>query len=220
MSIFIEDIYDSFKKKLENNNIFKTGKFDITQKSDIFLFSDFIYFLIRFDFRTGKKGIYTMIWNETFVPKPKKNLASDDFILNWEDKDLKFIYKGIKKREPIIIENIDNYINQLISDTTQLKDKYDCFDIVKYLKVDKYYSSFFIKSHWEKLSDYICDILCSNPFQEIYSVLYKDFTHEPLDKNDIKNILDDLHFFNFEIDSIAEIKKRFLSIYIRASHFS
>ena len=69
-----------------------------------------------------------MIWNETFVPKPKKNLASDDFILNWEDKDLKFIYKGIKKREPIIIENIDNYINQLISDTTQLKDKYDCFD--------------------------------------------------------------------------------------------
>lgn len=104
MSIFIEDIYDSFKKKLENNNIFKTGKFDITQKSDIFLFSDFIYFLIRFDFRTGKKGIYTMIWNETFVPKPKKNLASDDFIFNLEDKNLKFIYKGLKKENLLLLK--------------------------------------------------------------------------------------------------------------------
>ncbi len=45
-----------------------------------------------------------MIWNETFVPKPKKNLASDDFILNWEDKDLKFIYKGIKKESLLLLK--------------------------------------------------------------------------------------------------------------------
>ena len=220
LSIFIEDIYDSFKKRFENNNIFKTEKFDITQKSDIYLFSDFIYFLIRFDFSKGKKGFYTMIWNETFVPKPFKNYTSDDLILKFEGKNLKFIHKGITKREPIIIENIDNYINKLIIDTIQQKDKYDCFDIVEYLKVDKYYSSIFIKSHWEILSDYFCDILYSKPIQEIYSKIYNDSKHEPLDKNDFKKILDDLHFFNFEVDSVAETKKRFLSIYVQASLFS
>ena len=43
----------------------------------------------------------------------------------------------------------------------------DLYELERFLKFDKY-DYIFIKSHWDILSDYIADILCSKTIKDIY----------------------------------------------------
>ena len=83
--------------------------------------------------------------------------------------------------------------------------------------MDKYYSSIFIKSNWNVFSNYITDILLSPAIQQIYLNIYSSQKHVPLNRNDIIQILEELHFFNYQTDFVAEAKKKFLFIYFQAS---
>ena len=164
LGIFIDEIFFNFKEKFEKNTIFKTKKYEITQKNDIYLFSDFIFFLMRFNFYDEGTDIYISLWKETFSPKikEKKDYKSQNLILNYINNDLKIIYK--KKNGTVredIIKNIDYYLDELVDEIKKSKNKFDCFKKINYLKMDKYYSSIFIKSHWNELSNYIGDILLS-----------------------------------------------------------
>ena len=224
LSKFINEIFLAFQEKFsKNSNIFTTDKYENEQKSDIYLFTDFIFFLIRFNFKEFHKYFYIKIWKETFSPvfNPKDDYAIRDLMLKYIDNDLLIIYKNEDgSDDEIKIKNIDFYIPKLIDDIKENnKDKINCFETMKYLKMDKYYSSIFIKSKWEIISNYIIEILLSPTLQDIYSRLYYSKEHVSLNKNDMKKIMDNLHFFNFRTNFVAETKKRFLFIYIQASLF-
>ena len=222
LSKFISKLFISFTDKFENNSsIFKTDKYDNNQKSDIYLFSDFIFFLIRFNF-TNQISHYIEIWKETFSKNSnlnKKDFDSLELNLQYMNNDLNITYKNNgDKEDEEIIKNIDYYIPYLIDEIIKNpEDKIDIFETMKYLKIDKYYSSIFIKSNWEKISDYIIEILLSPTIQEIYSEIDSSIKRVALNKDDMRKILDDLHYFNFKTNFVAETKKRFLFVYIQAS---
>ena len=81
LGIFIDEIFLNFKEKFENNTIFKTKKQELNQKNDIYLFTDFIFFLMKFNFYDEGTGIYISIWKQTFSPKikDKKRLSIPKF---------------------------------------------------------------------------------------------------------------------------------------------
>ena len=189
LGIFIDEIFFNFKEKFEKNTIFKTKKYEITQKNDIYLFSDFIFFLMRFNFYDEGTDIYISLWKEIFSPKikEKKDYKSQNLILNYINNDLKIIYKrknGTVREDTI--KNIDYYLDELVDEIKKSKNKIDCFKTINYLKMDKYYSSIFIKSHWNELSNYIGDILLSPTLQQIYSSIYSSKNHIELNRDDIK----------------------------------
>ena len=222
LSKFIDKIFLAFQEKFsKNSNIFTTDKYENEQKSDIYLFTDFIFFLIRFNFKDSHISFYIKIWKETFSPvfNPKDDYAIRDLMLKYIDNDLLIIYKNEDgSDDEIKIKNIDFYIHKLIDDIKENTiDKINCFEKMKYLKIDKFYSSIFIKSKWEIISNYIIEILLSQTLQDIYSRLYYSKEHVALNESDMKKIMDNLHFFNFRTNFVAETKKRFLFIYIQAS---
>jgi len=221
LGYFIDEIFLNFKEKFENNTIFKTKKYEIMQKNDIYLFTDLIFFLMRFDFYDESTVIYISIWKETFSPiiKEKEGYKSQDLILNYINNDLIIISKkknGTIRHEDII-KNIDYYIDEFNDEIKKYKGKINCFKKINYLKMDKYYSSIFIKSNWNVFSNYITDILLSPAIQQIYLNIYSSQKHVPLNRNDIIQILEELHFFNYQTDFVAEAKKKFLFIYFQAS---
>ena len=226
MAGFINGIYSDFEGKFKSNDIFTTIEYKNSQRNDIYLFTDFIFFLIRFNFSVDSKiGIYKVIWKETFSPKirEKKDFISQDLLLKYDNNDLIIVPQqtAAGKQVEDKIENIDNYIDGFVEEIKLFNNKIDCFQKINFLKMDKYYSSIFIKSNWNVLSDYITDILLSPTLKEIYKSLYSDKKQfVPLKREDIKQIMDDFHFFNFSTDSVAETKKRFLSIHIQASFTS
>ena len=221
LGIFIDEIFLNFKKKFENNTIFKTKKFEIAQKNDIYLFSDFIFFLMKFNFNDDDMVIYAYIWKETFSPilKEKNDYISKDIILKYNNNDLMIILqnKDGTKENIDTIKNIDYYIADFINEIKKYGGNIDCFKKINYLKMDKYYSDIFIKYNYNELSNYIADILLSPTLQQVYSSIYASKKHVELKRDDIKQVLDDLHFFNYATDFFAETKKRFLFIYFQAS---
>jgi len=221
LGIFIDEIFLNFKKKFENNTIFKTKKFEIAQKNDIYLFSDFIFFLMKYNFKDDDMAIFASIWKETFSPilKEKKDYISQDLILKYINNDLMVILqnKDGTKEHKDTIKNIDYYTDEFVNVIKTYKGNIDCFKKINYLKMDKYNSSIFIKFKWNELSNYIVDILLSPTIQQIYSIIYDSKKHVELKRDDIKQVLDDLHFFNYSTDFVAETKKRFLFIYFQAS---
>jgi len=221
LGIFIDRIFSNFKEKFENNIIFTNKDYDINQKNDIYLFSDFIFFLMKFNFNDDDMFIYASIWKETFSSKlkEKKDYISKDIILKYINNDLMVILQYIDDTKENIdtIKNIDDYVDDFINELKKYKGNIDCFKRINYLKMDKYYSDIFIKHNWNELSNYITDILLSPTLQQIYSSIYSSKKHVELKRDDIKQVLDDLHFFNYATDFVAETKKRFLFIYFQAS---
>ena len=82
----------------------------------------------------------------------------------------------------------------------------DVFELAKYLKIDKLDSNIFIKKHWNELSDYIADILCSPTIKSVYKKLFNSDSLFPT-KVDIKKILNNIRFFSYHTDAVVETKK-------------
>ena len=80
--------------------------------------------------------------------------------------------------------------------------------------MDKLEEHAFIKSNWDILCDYISDILTSKAVKSTYVELHKSELLFP-SKEEIINILNNMRFFNYNTDFVAETKKRFLYIYIQ-----
>ena len=102
-------------------------------------------------------------------------------------------------------------LNNIVNSTLMLHD----FDLDKYLRMDKLDSDLFIKRHWDDLINYFADIFCSRTITSIIKFLYPNDSIF-LDKKLIINILNNIRFFNYMTDFIAETKKRYLSIYMRS----
>ena len=187
MSTFINNIYNSFKKKFENNDIFKYDKYNEIQKNDIYLFQDFIYFLSKFNFNnTDQMNFYSLVWEETFCPLSLKDIneIGNNFIMKQINKDLKITLNG----KDVLIKNIDNYISDVQNIIKYFISIYkrvpDLYELERFLKFDKY-DYIFIKSHWDILSDYIADILCSKTIKDIYKNMH-NMDLLITDKNQIK----------------------------------
>ena len=176
---YISLCFNSFSEYIDSLGIF----------IDEIFFNDFIFFLMRFNFYDEGTDIYISLWKEIFSPKikEKKDYKSQNLILNYINNDLKIIYKrknGTVREDTI--KNIDYYLDELVDEIKKSKNKIDCFKTINYLKMDKYYSSIFIKSHWNELSNYIGDILLSPTLQQIYSSIYSSKNHIELNRDDIK----------------------------------
>ena len=92
-----------------------------------------------------------------------------------------------------------------------------------YLRIDKYDSCLFLKKAWEKLSDYISDILTSPVINSIFSlVCEKENENEKIlfhcfNKFEIKEIINNIRFFNFDSDFSGSTKSRLLLIYAQSN---
>ena len=178
-----------------------------------------MFFLTKFNFiNKDQLYFYSIIWQETFCPIPLRdiNIVENNYIMFLDNNDLKIVCKGKEN----IIKNINNYSSKLLDtlrwNISLFNNIPDLYELDKYLKFDKYDSNLFIKSHWIVLSDYIAEIICSDTIQNIYKEIYH-INIVISDKNQVKKILDNLRFFNYETGFIAETKKIFLSIYIESN---
>ena len=157
-----------------------------------------MYFLTKFNFNNiDQMNFYSLIWGETFYPihLNEINESGKNFTMKLIGNDLKITLKG----EDSYVKNINYYISDVKDFIKNFINFYqripDLYELDKFLKFDKY-NNVFIKSHWNLLSDYIADILCSETIKEIYKQMYNmDLIKS--DKIQIKKILDSLKFFNY-----------------------
>ena len=222
LSGFIANIFESFQKRFENNIIFVDNKYQLSHKKDINLFTDFIFFLIKFDFENSVQiDQYEDIWEDTF----SGTCASQDDLINKKKISMKLINNDtleVKKygftSKTFIIENVNNYsINGLTGYLVNYKNNLDIYELNNCLKIDCYNTELFIKKNWNKFSNYICDILCSPTLKSAFS---KTFSFEPIilkNKEYLLKILNEIRFFSFKTNFTAETKKRLLLIYIQAN---
>ena len=216
LSKFIEDLYLKFQTRFKKSEIFINEYYIKNEEGDIGLFRDFIYFLKNFRFIIDDIITETKIWRETFEPTvlegQKYHSKEDALTITRKDNSL-IITQQVGQ---LVIPNIDEYTNPLMPEIKKGINYLDVFELTKYLKKDKYDSNIFIKKHWNILSDYIADILCSPTIKSAYIKLFKSES-QFLTKRDIKKILNNMRFFSFNTDAVAETKKRFLSIYMEAT---
>ena len=216
LSEFINNIYLKFQTRFGKSGIFINEYYNENEKGDIGLLTDFIYFLKNFRFVKADIFTQTEIWSETFEPTilEDQNYKSKKVELTITRKDNNLIITRHKNQ--LVIPNIDEYTNPLMTEIKKGINVLDVFELSKYLKIDKYDSNIFIKKHWNELSDYIDDILCSPTIKSSYKKLFDSDSLFP-SKGDIKKILNDMRFFSYKTDSVAETKRRFLSIYMEAN---
>ena len=218
LSLFIKLIFEAFLYKFENNDIFKKEKYEIAQQKDIDLIRDFIFFLNKFNFiELRKMKLFSVNWKETFYQTPFniENYKMENVQIKLNNNDLNIIFPGGK----IDLINIDNYCSNLAKIIKFRIETFgsgmDIFEKEVNLKMDKIFEKIFLKSHWDELSDYISGILCS----ETMKTIYQDIYGIPMiikDKNQIKKILNNVRFFNYRTNFVAETKNKFLYIYIRS----
>ena len=216
LSKFINNIYYKFQARFKKSCIFTKEYYIENEKGDIGLFTDFIYFLKNFRFIKDDIITQKKIWSETFestVLEDQNYYSKDDELaITRKDNDLIITQHNNK----LVIPNIDDYTNPLMSEIKKGINIMDVFELTKYLKKDKYDSNIFIKKHWNELSDHIADILCSPTIKSAYKKLFNSDSLFPT-KGDIQKILNNMRFFSYNTDAIAETKKRFLSIYMEAN---
>lgn len=216
LSSFISDIYNDFLFLFDKDEIFLSKNYKENQKNKINLLSDFFSYLINYDFTSGMDLLfYSQIWNDTF-----KHKSFDETEISLIEK-ISFKKQGENLKVQIRhhnheIKNIENYfiknmLVNIVNTTSMLKD----FDLDKYLRMNKYDSDLFVKSHWNDLLNYLVDIFCSKTITSLIKFLYPNDSIF-LDKKIIVNILNNIRFFNYMTKFIAETKKRYLSIYIRS----
>ena len=213
---FISAVYLKFKARFQKTGIFINEYYSENEKGDIDLFKDFIYFLKNLRFVRDDIITHKQIWEETFEPKDLvvqyDNSNNFDLIINQINNKLIITqYDNV-----FIIRDINNYTSPLIPEIKKGINKLDIFKITKYLKQDKLDSNIFIKKHWNELLDYISDILTSPTIKSVFKKLYKSNLLF-LNIEDIKKILNNIRFFSYKTDSIAETKKKFLSIYMETN---
>ena len=155
LSTFIINVYNSFINKFESNDIFINTKYELNQKKDINLFTDFIFFLIRFDFENdNKKTQYERIWNDTFLGTCAKasNLPKSEMV-SMEIKGDNLLVKIHSCFEKTIkIENINIYsIDKLNCTLINIQSDLNIFDLNDCLKIDKYDTELFIKKKMESI---------------------------------------------------------------------
>ena len=214
---FITNIYNSFEEKYKQNDIFTNEFYETKQKNDINLFADFIFFITHFNFVVGQFDHFSNTWQETFLSITLGNINCNLF-----DKKIKRINNDLEvvfKKKKHTINNIDDYIPRFINILVELKKNKmnfpDCFQLLKFLKMDKLEEHIFIKSNWDILCNYFSDILTSKAVKSTYIELHKSELLFPC-KEEIINILNNIRFFNYNTDFVAETKKRFLYIYIQS----
>ena len=215
LSLFIKNIFESFPYKFKNNNIFKLEKYENVQKDDINLFTDFMFFLMKFNFLEQRKmKLISFNWKESFYQTPLNisDFNLEDVTIEENNKDLNFIFP----EGNIKIMDKNNYCSNILKYIKFQIETFgtgmDCFKKEKILKMDKLFDKIFLKSHWDKFSDYISDILCSETMKTVYKEIYK-MTMIITDKIEIKKILNNIRFFNYRTYFISESKNMFLYIY-------
>ena len=104
------------------------------------------------------------------------------------------------------IKNIDNYkISSLALQIMANNEMIEDFGLDKYLLMDKYDSNLYIKKHWNELSNYFEDILCSTTIQSVLmKTSFNQKTLKYFNKDFLKNILNNLRFFNFNTKFISK----------------
>ena len=216
LSKFITNIFLKFQTRFSKSRIFINEYYIEYEKYDIGLFTDFIYFLKNFRFIMDDIITQTEIWSETFEPTILEGqyYCSKKDGLTLTRKDNTLIITQQKKK--LVIPNIDEYTNPLIPEIKKGINRLDVFELSKYLKIDKLDSNIFIKKHWNELSDYIADILCSPTIKSVFKKLFNSDSLFPT-KVDIKKIFNNIRFFSYNTDAFAETKKKFLSIYMEAN---
>ena len=161
--------------------------------------------------------LFSVNWKETFYQTPFniENYKMENVQIKLNNNDLNIIFPGGK----IDLINIDNYCSNLAKIIKFRIETFgsgmDIFEKEVNLKMDKIFEKIFLKSHWDELSDYISGILCS----ETMKTIYQDIYGIPMiikDKNQIKKILNNVRFFNYRTNFVAETKNKFLYIYIRS----
>ena len=218
LSKFINNVYSCFDFRFNKNKIFFSEEYDESQNVDINLFSDFIFFLINFDYIKGKNlGFYGEIWKDTFehITLEKLEIYSNNLVsFKKEEGNMKIKIQGENKE----IKNIDNYkISSLALEIVAHNEMVEDFDLDEYLLMDKYDSNLYIKKHWNELSNYVVEILCSKTIQTVLTETFgNQKTLEYYKKDFMKNILDNLRYFNFNTKFVVETKKRYLNIYMRS----
>lgn len=146
-------------------------KYENVQKDETNLFPDFMFFLKKFPFLEQRKmKLFSVNWKESFYQTPLNinDFNLEDITIEENNKDLNFIFP----EGNIKIMDKDNYCSNILKYINFQIETFgtgmDCFKKEKNLKMDKLFNKIFLKSHWDKFSDYISDILCFETMKTAY----------------------------------------------------
>ena len=174
LSSFISDIYNNFLFLFDKDEIFLSKNYKENQKNKINLLSDFFSYLINYNFTSGMELLfYSQIWNDTFKHKSFEEteiLLIEKISFKKQGENLKVQIRDHNHE----IKNIENYfiknmLVNIVNTTSMLKD----FDLDKYLRMNKYDSDLFVKSHWNDLLNYLVDIFCSKTITSLIKFFQK-----------------------------------------------
>ena len=220
LSKFMSKVMIKFTFRFDNN-VFKNNP----SEKDINLFTDFMFYLFSYNFEKYDP-LYESIWNDSLVHENlrdvfipivsykhciEKNYNNNSIRIKIDDLDF-------------TINNINDYcIEPLLNYILLFKVKPNVCTLNNYLRIDKYDSCLFLKKAWEKLADYISDILTSPVINSIFSlVCEKENENEIIlfhcfNKYEIKEIINNIRFFNFKSDFSGSTKSSLLLIYAQAN---
>ena len=214
-SIFISNVYKNFCIKFNNENVIS---------NDINLFTDFIFFLINYNFEETTKG-FIEIWNDSFVEKTYLELK--EIVKNYSNKKYSYelendtiIIKDINfnQTKKIKINNINNYsIEYLLTDFNLFQGSINEFILDKYLKINKYNENLFIRLSWKNFSIYLLKILSSNVINIVAKKICEKQYYNFFNESDLLNIINNIRYFLFDSDFSGYTKGRVLFIYLRTT---
>ena len=179
-----------------------------------------MFYLFTYDFSKQYDRLYADIWNDSFEHENLNDIFIPIFkgaiIEKQDDNKIKIQYEDLN----IIIDNINDYcIEPLISHILSSKNDSNIYMLNNFLRIDKYDSCLFIKKNWKILSDYISRILISPVITSIFTLVCQgeEIRYHCFNKNEIKQIINNIRFFNFQSNFSAITKTRLLLIYAQAN---
>ena len=227
-SNFMNKIYDNFLRRFKDNKIFENSSEDdekktSTQDIDLNLFTDFVFFIRSYNFEKEEIKFYSEYWNDSFIHIPFNSIKPQfkDFSFLKINNNLEV--NNIKDKTTFTINNIDDYcIEPLLYYICYLYYQSDhqinVCNLNKYIRMDRYNSVSFIKTHWDEISAYFCEILCSPVIISIFNEMilkYDSFkSHLFLNEDEIKKIINNIRFFNFDSDFTGDTQGRIMMVYV------
>ena len=230
-SVFLKNIYDNFLKRFKGNPIFENSNEDnkniilnnnveLNCNVELNLFNDFIFFLRSYNFEKQDIIFYYQYWNDSFIHISFDNLGWEKFgELSLSKINNNLIVKNKLAKASFIINNIDDYCITPLLHFINYKEPNIC-NLNKFIRMDRFDSVSFIKSHWDKVSVYFCNILCSPVIISIFNAIifkYNDSqfkSHLFLNQIEIKEIINNIRFFNFNSDFTGDTQGRIMMVYV------
>ena len=134
------------------------------------------------------------------------------FHIKFED-ETKIVITPKEFKNPIVVDNIDDYDFKNLLEEIQKKKKFDENEFIKFVKAPKINEHLYIKKIMEEWIKFNTIIFNSNTIKSLYANLFKNQDNSLLHENELKTILENIVYYTFKTDFKGLTNKQTMKIY-------